>query len=168
MIENSATVDQKKPNGKGREIAPLVIEDLLSRVKKGVETYGEPLKSDNGRDPLVDLYQELLDGAMYIRQELEQRKKYKTMPKTIFSQENDRNAQFSKIASECKEFLKEYDCFCSCTTNEDADEFTKNMFDEATDIKQAYDTLYEIDPEEVEKSIERVIEKNDSRGYYVR
>ena len=65
--------EQPKPSGKGREIAPLVISDLLSRVDKGVRTYGEPLRADNGRDPLRDAYEEALDLCMYLRQAMEER-----------------------------------------------------------------------------------------------
>lgn len=68
-----ATTQQPKPAGKGPAIAPLVCEDIMARNAMGEEKYGEVLRAFNGRDPLVDLYQELLDAAQYIRQELEER-----------------------------------------------------------------------------------------------
>ena len=73
-IETTETYqsEQPKPQGKGREIAPLVISDLLSRVDKGVRTYGEPLKAHNGRDALRDAYEEALDLCMYLRQAIEE------------------------------------------------------------------------------------------------
>lgn len=58
------------PRGMGREITPLVIEDLKLRSKLGTEKYGETLRAFNGRNPLVDAYQEVLDLAQYLRQRL--------------------------------------------------------------------------------------------------
>lgn len=64
---------QPAPRGKGREILPLVIADLCDRRAKGVKTYGEPLKADNGRDALRDAYEEALDLACYLRQAIEEK-----------------------------------------------------------------------------------------------
>jgi hypothetical protein len=62
------------PHGSGREIVPLVIKDLELRSKMGKEKYGETLRAFNGRNPLVDLYQELLDAVQYIRQAIEEQR----------------------------------------------------------------------------------------------
>lgn len=51
-------------------ITELVVEDFHERLEMGIEKYGKPLQPNNGRDPLIDLYQELLDAALYIRQAL--------------------------------------------------------------------------------------------------
>lgn len=56
-----------------REIMPLVIQDLKKRTEKGVKEYGEPLKTNNGRDALWDAYEEALDLVQYLRQVLEER-----------------------------------------------------------------------------------------------
>ena len=48
----------------------LVIADMRERDKIGRRKYGVPLQPHNGRDPLVDLYQEILDSAVYLRQAL--------------------------------------------------------------------------------------------------
>lgn len=53
---------------------PLVTADLTQRVNKGAAQYGEPLTTHNGRNALWDAYEEVLDLAMYIRQEIEERK----------------------------------------------------------------------------------------------
>jgi hypothetical protein len=45
-----------------------VVADFESRAKAGTEKYGVFLHTHNGRDALMDLYQELVDGAMYARQ----------------------------------------------------------------------------------------------------
>ena len=44
-----------------------VMQDLAERAEIGQERYGTPLTSDNGRDHLVDAYQELLDFLPYMR-----------------------------------------------------------------------------------------------------
>ena len=59
---------QPIPHGTGPEIAPLVIADIEARVRLGEGKYGERLRSRNGRNALLDAYQEQLDGAMYLRQ----------------------------------------------------------------------------------------------------
>jgi len=51
----------------------LVIEDMRQRDLAGRQKYGTPLQASNGRDALVDLYQELLDAVVYTRQELARR-----------------------------------------------------------------------------------------------
>lgn len=65
--------DQPKPQGTGRPIADLVINDIEQRIQKGIETYGEPLTAFNGRDALIDAYQEALDLAIYLRQVIEEK-----------------------------------------------------------------------------------------------
>lgn len=76
--ENPAAKKQISPKGAGREITPLVIADLQSRSDMGEKKYGEPLKAFNGRDSMMDLYQEILDAAVYCRQVMEE--KEKTIP----------------------------------------------------------------------------------------
>lgn len=80
-MSEESTVEQPTPHGKGPDIAPLVCADIMARSAVGEKKYGEPLKAFNGRDPLVDLYQELLDGAQYIRQAIEERKKAPALPR---------------------------------------------------------------------------------------
>ena len=60
------------PKGTGREVTPLVVKDLEMRSKLGAEKYGETLRAFNGRNPLVDAYQEALDLVQYLRQTLEE------------------------------------------------------------------------------------------------
>lgn len=53
------------------EYAPAIEHirtDLRWRRHKGIQTYGESLQVDNGRDALLDLYEELLDAYAYSRQ----------------------------------------------------------------------------------------------------
>lgn len=45
-----------------------VRDDLLARAEMGRQKYGTLLRTHNGRDPIVDQYQEVLDALMYSRQ----------------------------------------------------------------------------------------------------
>jgi hypothetical protein len=42
-------------------------------MKAGIETYGTPLESHNGRDALQDAYEEALDLACYLKQAMIER-----------------------------------------------------------------------------------------------
>ena len=48
--------------------ASNIAGDLIRRAEFGRAKYGTFLRAFNGRDPLVDLYQELLDARMYGQQ----------------------------------------------------------------------------------------------------
>ena len=62
-----AVHSQPEPTGDGVDITPLVCRDLELRSEHGVRKYGRPLRAFDGRDGLVDLYDELLDAAVYAR-----------------------------------------------------------------------------------------------------
>lgn len=67
-------VDQPPPVQNDRaSIQDLVIADMEERKRIGMQRYGTLLKPHNGRDALVDLYQEILNAAQYVRQEIEER-----------------------------------------------------------------------------------------------
>ncbi len=67
----SATKEQNLPkHSDGPDITNLVSNDLELRAKKGVETYGKRLQPSNGRNALVDAYQEALDLGVYLKQRL--------------------------------------------------------------------------------------------------
>jgi hypothetical protein len=57
---------------KRTQVLPLVIQDLKERSRKGAKEYGEPLTTHNGRQALLDLYEELLDAVCYLRQAVEE------------------------------------------------------------------------------------------------
>ena len=46
----------------------LVMSDMRDRDAWGRSKYGTPLQPFNGRDALTDIYQEILDAAVYMRQ----------------------------------------------------------------------------------------------------
>lgn len=54
--------------GSPRRLIDLVLEDIRERDAVGRKRYGTPLTTHNGRDPVVDAYQELLDAVVYTRQ----------------------------------------------------------------------------------------------------
>lgn len=78
---NQAAIEQPMPTPGKDEVLPVALdriigwtyakkigEDLQARHERGLRTYGTPLMTENGRDCLMDLYQEALDGIMYATQ----------------------------------------------------------------------------------------------------
>lgn len=74
-------VPQPPPTlGEGDEVWPLIFAnesivlpdwlkaDMRARHELGVKKYGTPLKVWNGRDCVIDAYQEALDLAVYVQQ----------------------------------------------------------------------------------------------------
>lgn len=71
---NGVIYDQPPPVANdGVAIVDLVLDDLVERKRIGIERYGTPLQAHNGRDALVDAYQEALDLCIYLRQAIEER-----------------------------------------------------------------------------------------------
>lgn len=62
VTEQAAPVANANP-----AVWPLVLDDMKARDGEGRRKYGVPLQPHNGRDTLVDLYQELLDAVVYTR-----------------------------------------------------------------------------------------------------
>lgn len=60
------------PNA-GRPVWELVIADMHERNRYGIEHFGVPLQAHNGRDALMDAYEEALDLTVYLRQAIEER-----------------------------------------------------------------------------------------------
>lgn len=48
-------------------IQELVMEDMKGRLALGIERYGTGLQAHNGRDMLLDAYEEALDLSVYLR-----------------------------------------------------------------------------------------------------
>jgi hypothetical protein len=72
--DNKAANQQPSPKPGEVDIYPLVIEDIEARVEIGKQKYGTVLQSRNGRDALMDAYQEAIDLVLYLRQAIEERK----------------------------------------------------------------------------------------------
>lgn len=54
-------------------IQDLVILDLQARMALGIERYGTLLQANNGRDALLDAYEEAMDLTIYLKQCLVER-----------------------------------------------------------------------------------------------
>lgn len=70
---NAAAVPQPPPEGEGVRVLDLVLQDLQDRAEAGRAKYGVYLQTRNGRDALIDAYQEALDLCMYLRQAIAER-----------------------------------------------------------------------------------------------
>lgn len=72
--KKSVVVAQKMPKkNKSKAIWDLVLADIKERDKNGKEKYGVRLQAFNGRNSVVDAYQEVLDLTVYFRQLIEER-----------------------------------------------------------------------------------------------
>jgi hypothetical protein len=70
----SLVTEQPAPEPNDRPAAwDLVLADMRARDAEGRRKYGTPLQPFNGRDALVDAYQEALDLAVYLRQAIYER-----------------------------------------------------------------------------------------------
>jgi len=58
---------------KNKPVVAQVMIDLTERMEIGIKTYGEALRANNGRDALQDAYEEALDLACYLKQEMIER-----------------------------------------------------------------------------------------------
>lgn len=74
MSDNLNQEQAPPTQGTGPDCWELVLADMAERRQVGIEKYGKPLRPDNGRDALVDAYQEALDLCVYLRAAIEQRK----------------------------------------------------------------------------------------------
>lgn len=75
-IKIASVFEQPKPTANSHPaIWDLVIEDMRNRDKLGENRYGTRLQAFNGRDPLIDAYQEALDLVVYLKQAIVEREK---------------------------------------------------------------------------------------------
>lgn len=66
-VRDPAT-DQQLPVSNDRPfVQDLVIADIEARKQHGIRKYGTALQSGNGRNMLLDAYEEALDLAIYLR-----------------------------------------------------------------------------------------------------
>lgn len=92
----SANVPEPEPiKNDSTPIWDLVIEDMKQRNEEGIKKYGTPLQANNGRKALVDAYQEILDLAVYLRQEIEERNQKEKAELLNFKRQG--NALFGNI-----------------------------------------------------------------------
>jgi hypothetical protein len=60
--------DQPAPKPGGYPVQAVLIEALKQRMQFGLKKYGRPLETNNGRDPLLDMWEEMLDMVSYFTQ----------------------------------------------------------------------------------------------------
>ena len=73
-LEDIMNTEQSSPTPSSHPaVWDLVLEDIKERDENGRLKYGIRLQPFNRRDPLIDLYQELLDAVVYLRQLLYER-----------------------------------------------------------------------------------------------
>lgn len=63
-------MSQPAPEPGQQNVGEAVIRDMEARIALGKERYGTALQTFNGRDALIDAYEEVLDLAMYLKQRL--------------------------------------------------------------------------------------------------
>lgn len=107
-VSNEGTISLNDPQpdpikGTGRSIWNLVLDDMQERDKTGLKKYGTRLRANNGRDALVDAYQEALDLVVYLRQAIEE-KPAQTASEPFFSR-SELSALWD-IVEECRLVLK--------------------------------------------------------------
>lgn len=74
VMTGSPIQDQPEPKKSTHPaVWGLVMKDMVDRDQTGRERYGVPLQGHNGRDSLVDAFQEALDLAVYLRQAIYER-----------------------------------------------------------------------------------------------
>lgn len=74
VVVREPVTEQAPPVPATGDVWLLVLEDMRQRREHGIEKYGVPVQVGNGRDALVDAYQECLDLCVYLRQEIETRR----------------------------------------------------------------------------------------------
>jgi len=62
-----AYVERNYENAEGDTTITKLVADMSERHQGGIARYGVPLTSGNGRDSMIDAYQELLDFVVYTR-----------------------------------------------------------------------------------------------------
>lgn len=76
MTDKLNGVDEHQPDPIKNDrpaIQDLVVHDIEARKLVGVQRYGTLLQGFNGRDCLLDAYQEALDLVIYLRQAIYER-----------------------------------------------------------------------------------------------
>lgn len=90
-----ATTPQPPPKP-GQDVVKFhVIEDLKRRAEMGKAQYGTYLETHNGRDALLDAYQEALDLCMYLKQAILERDAKQS---TLIDEERRRQRMIKEMA----------------------------------------------------------------------
>lgn len=66
-VRDPAT-DQPLPRGGVTEVQQALINAIAARRELGIRKYGQPVMTHNGRNPLRDAWEEVIDLAVYLTQ----------------------------------------------------------------------------------------------------
>ena len=107
----SANTPEPMPTKGKQAVLPELIQDLQARVEVGIKQYGMPLETNNGRDALMDCYQEMLDGAMYMKQFMMERgSTFLEFERAIRKWSNDRGLiEGTTVIKQYQKLLEEYE-----------------------------------------------------------
>lgn len=97
------------------DIQKAVMEDLEKRREFGISKYGTPLQAFNGRDALMDAYQEALDLVVYLRQVIEERD-YPLQPPETANEANEPESSVIHILT-LHNFAIEEKPYSTCSCN---------------------------------------------------
>lgn len=64
-LSHDIVISQLRLAFPGAAVLDAMCADVQERQQLGIRRYGRPLQAHNGRDVLLDLYEELLDGLAY-------------------------------------------------------------------------------------------------------
>ncbi|MFA5722585.1 MAG: hypothetical protein WC940_03420 [Candidatus Paceibacterota bacterium] len=67
------SIPEPKPLAGTLRVLEFVVQDFKDRAEFGFKKYQTYLKTNNGRDALMDAYQEAIDLVMYLRQAILER-----------------------------------------------------------------------------------------------
>jgi hypothetical protein len=105
MNKNVSDQEQPIPND-SKAIWDLVKKDIEDRNEAGIKKYGTPLQAFNGRDSLIDAYQEALDLVVYLRQAIEEKKAMVAAIKSMAVVTPTNEDKVSELSYQSYELLK--------------------------------------------------------------
>ena len=73
MTKPAPQMTQPAPKTGKDDVTKAVMDDLAERQRIGIRKYGTKLQTHNGRDALMDAYEEALDLCQYLKQEIMER-----------------------------------------------------------------------------------------------
>lgn len=88
MNKNVSDQNEPIPNDT-KAIWDLVKKDIEDRNQSGIKKYGTALQAFNGRNSLIDAYQEALDLVVYLRQAIEEKKAAVELLKSVANLRSD-------------------------------------------------------------------------------
>lgn len=161
-IVNQAATPQPQPKQGRQDVLPEIIKDLQARTEVGIQKYGTPLQSHNGRDALIDAYQESLDQVQYLKQLILERDN----PLPEFNWPETRFVRTNNLAQQLEHVLSEVD-----EIKELAPPVTPLVHMELADLHHSLETFWRIlsgraGDDYVAAVFQAVEDKNRARGYY--